>query len=182
MNVAVGKKTYYVEMTTLQCVVLLALSALAEGVYATLDQVVEMTGVSHDMLKRILHSLACNKRTPIVLKKPPSQSIKDADVFAANRNFKSQLLRNKCPTPCLEDSETVKKVEESRTHAIDAAIVRVMKTRKVMLHNELESEVFRMLNVFQPSMRDIKRQIEALIEREYLERSADDKKKYMYVA
>jgi cullin 3 len=74
-------------------------------------------------------------------------------------------------------------VEESRKHLMEAAIVRIMKTRRTLDHANLVSEVTRQLQArFRPSPQDIKKRIEGLMEREYLERDKDDKKTYHYLA
>ena len=66
-------------------------------------------------------------------------------------------------------------VHEDRKHAIEAAIVRTMKMRKVMMHNQLVMEVISQLNSrFKPDPRIIRKRIEDLIVREYLERDKDD--------
>jgi len=50
-------------------------------------------------------------------------------------------------------------------------------------HNELFAEVTRQLSVrFNPSPQFVKKRIESLIEREYLERSQEDHRLYSYVA
>jgi cullin 3 len=74
-------------------------------------------------------------------------------------------------------------VEEDRRHLVEAAIVRIMKARKTLTHNELIAEVTKQLSVrFNPSPQFVKKRIESLIEREYLERAEDDHKVYNYVA
>lgn len=67
-------------------------------------------------------------------------------------------------------------------HAIDAAIVRTMKTRKTMHHAELVTQVAQQLTFFKPLPKDIKKRIEDLITREYLERDATDGSQYKYLA
>ncbi len=52
---------------------------------------------------------------------------------------------------------------------IDAAIVRVMKTRKSLSHKLLVSELLTQLK-FPMKQSDLKKRIESLIDREYLER------------
>lgn len=67
--------------------------------------------------------------------------------------------------------------------AVEAAIVRIMKTRKQMPHNQLIAEVTRqMTGRFTPSPQLIKLRIESLIEREYLQRSPADRRVYNYLA
>lgn len=66
---------------------------------------------------------------------------------------------------------------------VEAAIVRIMKTRKQMQHNQLIAEVTRqMTGRFTPTPQLIKLRIESLIEREYLQRSAADRRLYNYLA
>jgi len=74
-------------------------------------------------------------------------------------------------------------VEETRKHLVEAAIVRTMKTRKTMEHNSLVAEVIKQVSArFQPSPADVKRRIEGLIERDYMERDRESKGVYHYLA
>lgn len=58
-----------------------------------------------------------------------------------------------------------------------------MKTRKQMQHNQLIAEVTRQMSGrFTPAPQLIKLRIESLIEREYLQRSAADRRLYNYLA
>lgn len=60
--------------------------------------------------------------------------------------------------------ETEQRVEEDRTHYIDALIVRIMKGKKEARHNDLVGEVLQGL-VFNVSPATIKARIETLIDR-----------------
>ena len=83
----------------------------------------------------------------------------------------------------VEKQETRQKVEEDRKPQIEAAIVRVMKSRKEMDHNALIAEVTSQLSArFVPNPNVIKKRIESLIEREFLERDKENWKKYKYLA
>ncbi|WP_287063974.1 hypothetical protein [Pantoea sp.] len=82
----------------------------------------------------------------------------------------------------LEDSHSAKKVEENRGHAIEAAIVRTMKARKQLGHQQLLAEVLSQLAFFKPDPRAVKKHIESLIEREFLERDPDNPSTYKYLA
>ena len=87
------------------------------------------------------------------------------------------------PMASLEETQNSnKRVEEDRSIAIEAAIVRIMKARKTLSHQQLVSEVLTQLAFFRPAPKVIKRRIEALIDREYLERNADNSSIYNYLA
>jgi cullin 1 len=73
-------------------------------------------------------------------------------------------------------------VNDDRAFAIDATIVRIMKSRKVLRNQELVTEVLTQLQFFRPEPRMIKKRIESLIEREYLERDMGDSAMYKYLA
>lgn len=82
----------------------------------------------------------------------------------------------------VEDSEKVnEEVVRDRQYQCDAAIVRIMKTRKQLSHNQLISELMSQLK-YPVKVVDIKKRIESLIERDYLERTADDNNVYSYLA
>ncbi len=65
---------------------------------------------------------------------------------------------------------------------MEAAIVRVMKSRKQMEHTELMQEVLQVLQGFKPAPKQIKERIENLIERDFLERDSEISSLYKYVA
>jgi len=74
-------------------------------------------------------------------------------------------------------------VEEDRRHLLEAAIVRIMKARKMLNHNDLVAEVTRQLSGrFVPPPQFVKKRVESLIEREYLERDEGDRRVYRYMA
>lgn len=74
-------------------------------------------------------------------------------------------------------------VEEGRKLMLESVIVRIMKTRKHMEHNALVAEVTRMVSArFVPQPHEIKKRIEHLIERDYIERSTEDHSVYAYLA
>ena len=58
-----------------------------------------------------------------------------------------------------------------------------MKARKALQHNDLIAEVTRQLSSrFVPVPANVKKRIESLIEREYLERDRSDRRLYKYLA
>lgn len=133
------------------------------------------------IVKRLLHSLACGKYK-ILVKTPAGNSINPSDHFAVNQSFSCKQLKIRVPMAWLDESHNPKRVEDDRTNAIEAAIVRIMKTRKQLRHQELIMQVVEHLRFFKPNPKIIKRRIETLIDRDYLERDDEDENLYRYVA
>ena len=128
-----------------------------------------------------------------------SKDIKEDDVFRLNDKFKSPTVKVKVPTVSLASSTASGKnkkskeqeetdavnanISEGRRIEINAAIVRILKSRRTVKHNELiEGLVKQLSNRFQPLVVLIKQQIEDLIDKEYLERDANDRNVYHYIA
>uniref|UniRef100_A0A0K0DPG3 CULLIN_2 domain-containing protein n=1 Tax=Angiostrongylus cantonensis TaxID=6313 RepID=A0A0K0DPG3_ANGCA len=156
----------------------------------TFQEIMNQTNIAERELKRNLQSLAMGKPTQRVLsRKGKGKDIDCSDEFYVNDNFQSKLTRIKVQLVTFkgesepEKKETRAKVEDDRKHEIEAAIVRVMKSRKVLDHNNLITEVTQQLkHRFLPNPVLIKKRIESLIERDYLARDVQDLKLYNYVA
>jgi len=173
-----NKKSYDIQVTTLQAV---ALDAMNGGVSMTFTELSRKLNVEENILKPLMHSLSCGKYK-VIRKNPASNKINTTDSFIANEKFASNMRKIRIPMASLDSTMNTKRVEEDRTIAIEAAIVRIMKARKTLQHQQLLSEVLAQLNFFNPNPRVVKKRIEALIEREYLERSSDNAQVYNYLA
>eukprot|EP00249_Psilotum_nudum_P021964 c28319_g1_i1 orf=827-3031(+) len=155
----------------------------------TYKEIEQGTGIPFMDLKRCLQSLACVKGKNILRKEPMSKDIGEDDLFVFNDNFTSKFYKVKIGTVVAqkesepEKQETRQKVEEDRKPQIEAAIVRIMKSRRVLDHNNIVTEVTKQLQSrFLPNPAVIKKRIESLIEREFLERDQADRKLYRYLA
>lgn len=173
-----GKKSYDLQVSTLQAI---ALNALNDGVTLTYEEFATKLNLDHGIMKPLMHSLSCGKYK-VVRKTPTGSKINTADKFTANVKFTCNMRKIRIPMASLDSSFNTKRVEEDRSIAIEAAIVRIMKARKTLQHLQLLSEVLAQLAFFNPNPRVIKKRIEALIDREYLERSADNPHVYNYLA
>ena len=155
-----------------------------------------------ETLKRVLHSLSCQKRVNILLKTPDSSKrILTTDVFAVNPAFENKMRKFRIPMARLEDGSGAggggsggggaggfggmnvnKLAADECLHSIDACIIRTMKARKILTHQELQLEVMKQISSrFQPDCKQIKQRIENLIERDYIERDGGENKSYKYV-
>ena len=91
-------------------------------------------------------------------------------------------FNRKISAPSAEETHNKERVEEDRSIAVEAAIVRIMKARKTLTHQQLVAEVLKQLSFFQPHPKVIKSRIEHLLDREYLERDANQSSQYKYLA
>lgn len=173
-----GKKTYDLQVSTLQAV---ALNALNSGKTMTFTELKEVLNLEEQILKPLMHSLSCGKYK-VVSKSPSGNKINVTDKFYANSKFSCNMRKVRIPMASLEATHNTKRVEEDRANAIEASIVRIMKARKTLKHQQLQAEVLSQLAFFKPNPRVIKKRIESLIDREYLERSADSPGVYNYLA
>lgn len=175
-----GKKELQVSL--FQTLVLLMFN---EGEEFTLEEIKIATGIEDSELRRTLQSLACGKAR-VLTKIPKSKDVEDGDKFSCNDDFKHKLFRIKINQIQMketveEQASTTERVFQDRQYQIDAAIVRIMKMRKTLSHNLLMSEVYNQLK-FPVKPADLKKRIESLIDRDYMERDKENSNQYNYVA
>jgi len=147
------------------------------------------TQLTDQALKSTLKTLL---RTRILRCKPElsdaNPDIGKSHKFALNPAFRSKRMKVninvRLETEREADiKETNKHVEDDRKLQIQAAIVRIMKMRKQLKHSNLIMEVVSQLQTrFKPKIPIIKKCIDILIEKEYLERVEGSKDMYSYIA
>ncbi|XP_066924143.1 cullin-4B-like [Clytia hemisphaerica] len=151
------------------------------------EDIRDATGIEENELKRTLQSLACGKlQSRVLKKKPPGKDINVKDRFFFNESFTLKLYRIKINQVQLKETAeenqlTNEQVFQDRQYQIDAAIVRILKTRKTLSHTLLVTELYNQLK-FPVKPSDIKKRIESLIDRDYMERDKENTNTYVYVA
>ncbi|XP_074589975.1 cullin-1 [Curcuma longa] len=173
-------KTMELIVTTYQAAALLLFNASDKLSY---QEIMAQLNLGDDDVIRLLHSLSCAKYK-ILNKEPSTKSISPNDVFEFNSKFTDKMRRIKIPLPPVDEKKKViEDVDKDRRYAIDASIVRIMKSRKVLGHQQLVMECVEQLGrMFKPDFKAIKKRIEDLITRDYLERDKDNPNIFRYLA
>jgi len=180
-NFPLGKKELQVSL--FQSVVLLLFNEVDKLTYKDIK---ELSGLNEKELKRTLQSLSVAK-FHVLKKNPTTKDVNENDEFFYNKEFEHQLIRIRINQVQHQETKEEKdevnaKVLLERQYAIDATVVRIMKARKKLSHNLLLTEVFKQLK-FPLNSLDVKKRIESLIERDYLERENEDSESfYVYLA
>ncbi|XP_015587413.1 cullin-4A isoform X2 [Cephus cinctus] len=151
----------------------------------SLEDIKAATNIEDGELRRTLQSLACGKAR-VLQKNPRGRDVADNDRFVFNAEFTNKLFRIKINQIQMKETNeeqkaTEERVYQDRQYQIDAAIVRIMKMRKTLTHNLLISELYNQLK-FPVKPADLKKRIESLIDRDYMERDKDNSNQYNYVA
>ncbi|KAB8234949.1 Cullin-3 [Aspergillus alliaceus] len=179
-------------VSTYAMVILLLFNDVPQGEFLTYEEIQAQTRVPDHDLIRNLQSLAVAPKTRVLKKDPMSKDVKPTDKFFFNHEFQSPFMKvrigvvsgsaNKVENQD-QRKDTEKRMSDERGASIEAAVVRIMKQRKKLVHSKLMSEVLSQLSArFVPDVNMIKRRIESLIDREYLERVEEDPPTYGYVA
>lgn len=138
------KGTKDLAVSAMQASVLVLFNQAPEGVLGY-EQIATATNLSGGELERTLQSLACGK-VRVLTKYPKGRDIAKTDTFSFNRTFTHPMVRVKINQIQLketaeENQETHRRVAADRQFETQAAIVRVMKSRKTMAHAQLVAEV-----------------------------------------
>lgn len=180
-----GKRMYEASMLTYAAMVLLLFE---EHDSLTFSEIAQLTQIPKHELVRHVQSVSVAPKTRLLRKLPMSREISDDHSFCINEKFEAPTSKFRVLTVALsrEKAKEREKLEEdveySRRMEVDAAIVRIMKSRKRAEHNELMAEVIRQVGRrFSPLPAFIKTRIGSLIEREYLARG-EDLSSYIYLA
>nr|AHF49537.1 cullin 1-like protein P [Petunia integrifolia subsp. inflata] len=180
LNGKFEQKTIELIMGTYQAAALLLFNASDRWSYSDIKSELNL---GDDDLVRVLSSVSCAKYK-ILNKEPSNRTVSSTDHFEFNSEFTDKMRRIRVPLPPVDErKKLVEEVGKDRRYAIDACLVRIMKAKKVLTHQQLILECVEQLSkMFKPDVKAIKKRIEDLITRDYLERDLENTNTYKYIA
>jgi hypothetical protein len=121
---------------------------------------------------------------------PKKENITKKDVFLLREKIPAKKLPRKIAFPPGSAQQQEKEANEDKEHVmkqrefeIEAAMVRVMKARNRLEWNQLQVEVINILsNRFSPDAKILKKRLESLIDRKFMERDENDPKIIIYIS
>jgi len=173
-------KGYIINMSTTQMAVLLLFDQTDSLSYLELQ---ETTKLADDQFPRYVQSLLDAKLLTINSETLSPDSVVSLNLKYTNKRTKFKIAGTVQKETPQEVEATHHAVEEDRKMYLQAAIVRIMKSRKLLKHNALIQEVLSQSKArFAPSISIIKKCIEMLIDKQYIERTQNSTDEYSYVA
>ncbi|TVY21686.1 Cullin-1 [Lachnellula arida] len=173
------KTPYTFQVSTYQMAILLLFNESSTNSY---DDIVKATQLQGEVLDPALGIFV---KAKIFNMSPEGDKPGPGKVFSLNTDFKSKKIRMNLNIAVKSEQkqeveDTHKTIEEDRKLLMQSAIVRIMKARKKMKHTQLVSECINQIRIrFLPKIPDIKKCIDILLEKEYLERLDDDELGYL---
>lgn len=176
-----GKPPFIFTVSNVQLIILLAFNDQTTLSYSELSETV---GVAQHVLDAHLHPFVKFK---LIDQTPPGpENMRKAQTkFTIVSEYKSKKLKVNFVSSIRneqkqEEDETSREIEESRKNYLTASIVRIMKARKTMKHNDLVNEVLlQAQSRFKAKLIDFKRSIEYLLDKEYIARREGDTFEYL---
>jgi cullin 1 len=167
------------QVSTYQMAILLLFN---DSETVTYDEMVESTALNKETLDP---SLSVFIKAKVLIAEPADAKPESGTSYKLNTGFKNKKMKINLNITIKgeqkqEIEDTHKTIEEDRKLLMQSAIVRIMKSRKKMKHQQLVSETIQQIkNRFMPRVPDIKKCIDILLEKEYLERLEGDELGYL---
>ncbi|KAI1264226.1 Cullin-domain-containing protein [Xylariaceae sp. FL1019] len=173
------KTPYTFQVSVYQMAILLLFNDKDAHTYEDILSATQLTSEFHDAAMGVL------LKAKVLLMKPEGDKPGPGKTFHLNYDFKNKKIRVNLNISTKteskqEEADTNKTIEEDRQLVLQSAIVRIMKARKRMKHAVLVGECINQIKSrFMPKIADIKKNIEILLDKEYLERLEDDELGYL---
>ena len=176
LQVSFGKTSHLLTMTSIQASILFLFDELKKD-QLTIEEIMEHTGlIDKDTCMVVLHSLMMTK-IPLLIQEGTFYQ------FVSKLNTRHYHVRIPQPLVIIKKEKIHETIDINRDYAIDGAIVRIMKSRKQLGFTDLQTEVVKQLSrIFIPMVQQIKKRLENLIDREYIERDVEDVSLLKYIA
>ncbi|KAJ0168395.1 Cullin-4 [Colletotrichum tanaceti] len=178
------KGTKELLVSAYQAIILVLFNEVGLEGFLAYEQITRSTNLQGEELGRTLQSLACGQ-VRVLTKHPKGKDVNPTDTFTINKAFAHPKVRVKINQIQLKETKeenkaTHERIAQDRRFETQAAIVRIMKSRKEMSHAELVAEVINLTkNRGAVDAAQIKKEIENLIDKDYLEREGNI---YTYLA
>ncbi|KAL5007129.1 hypothetical protein ScPMuIL_015935 [Solemya velum] len=173
------KRPYFVTMGTFHMTIILLFNSSDSH---TFREILDHTQLPDSELSK---QLQCLIDTKIIV---TEGDVTESSTFRLNMEYTNKRTKFKITAAMAKETaqdidQAHSAVDKDRKMYIEAAIVRTMKARKVLKHNLLIQEVISQARSrFTPSISMIKKCTEALIDKQYLERTPQTTDEYSYVA
>ncbi|EEQ37876.1 hypothetical protein CLUG_01999 [Clavispora lusitaniae ATCC 42720] len=176
-----GKPPFIFTVTNVQLMILLAFN---KATTLTFSELHETVGVAQHVFEAHLSPFTKFK---LLEQNPPDAASFNAPntTFTIVSEYKSKKLKVNFVSTIKneqkqEEVDTTREIDESRKNYLTASIVRIMKARKTMKHNDLVNEVLLQAHSrFKAKLIDLKRAIEYLLDKEYIARCDGDSYEYL---
>merc|ERR1712141_18250 len=183
------KNRYIFQASTLQMAILLqfnysqcwTLAKLADSIQIDKELLIQA-------LQILLKSKLLNFPAKFEIQNPETEMLTDSTPISLNQKYNNKKLKININLPMKTEQKndterTNMEIQQAREIQIQAAIVRTMKARKKLKHQKLITEVIEQLSSrFKPDVKQIKKSIPVLIDKEYIKRSEQDINTYEYIA
>lgn len=177
-----GKPPYLFTVSLFQYAIL---SCFQEEDSLSAAYLLEKTALPAEVFKNHMVPFIKNK---LIIQNPSGEKnlLKSTTMFTIVTEYTSKKLKVnfsavKQVDARTEDKETNEEIERRKHELLKAGIVRIMKARKHLKHENLITEVYQIIDRFKPTVSEIKKAIEVLLDEQYLARD-DDGTGYNYLS
>lgn len=178
---AQNRVPYTFQVSTYQMAILLLYNDAKDDV-VSYDDMAATTLLAKETLDP---SIGVFVKAKVLIPEPDNAKPESGTSYRLNTGFKNKKLKLNMNISIKsetkqETAETHKAIDEDRHLVIQSAIVRIMKSRKKLRHQLLVQETIgQVITRFKPSVADIKKNIDKLIDKEYLERLEEGELGYL---